>query len=664
MIALWSRFSSTSSPSLRYFFVAGIETFEKSERYADHISGDRIPYPEKLFLELTTRRFVGCHCPRPLTSRPSATETDLNGETLDYILTSIVPYLQELHLGGRGDPFLVEDNLIKILASAVEFSIPVTIETHGLNLSDRMIDALSRSSVRKLILSVNAPDESSHLQICGCSIGSLIETLDKLALLRQSHPGGFPEICMRMTAVRDNIELLPELMNFAHNHGASSLIIVPMTLSDDPDKLSAFRYHRDNAEEVIYRCLIESEMKGFRLEAEPPQLLDALGAVDDIQLFLSGQIPPDPRNEDFIRDCSCIWSHTFIDADGYVLPCQGEFPPVGNITGQAFQDIWYGNQFKAIRRNYVTGFGSSECLACHNLVWRKKRPAKHIITPSDPNFFLFPGWLEPELEERDFRLTSDRAAVFLNRANPHLFALAQMRKASYESAPCKGKIVINNHDVHHFELQSSQWETLEFPLPDNGKLDDLVSLEIIPDKTFRPIDVNQEALDYRNQGIKVSRIWLESWSKKVVFSQQLVLLGYELSPETWEVDGDVLFRTFWRTLSQTERDIKILLDFQYEEAETGRSASTKASTRMTSLQSDFLLDHRGLPTSNWQAGTFIAHEFHLPVPDNMKPGHYRIHLGVYPEGDPKKRIKISRSDREHHDNLALLGTVLISQQKR
>ena len=645
--------------------MAGIEAFEKSERYANHISGDLLPYPEKLVLELTTRRTSGCNCPRPLTSRQVYHDSDLNRKTLDYVLTSILPYVQILHLGGRGDPLLVEDDLIHTLDFAHDFSVPVILETHGLNFSERIMDAILKSSIKKIIVSVNAPDEQNHLKICGSSIVPLQTALEKFSDARKSGNHNTPEIQMQMTATRDNIELLPEIINFAYRYGASSLVIVPMSLSQDPENISAFRYYRDTAEEVIYRSLIESEMKGFQLGTEPPQLLDALGAVEDINLFLSGQISPDPENEDFIRDCSCIWSHTFIDAEGNVLPCQGEFPPVGNITGQSFQDIWYGNHFKAIRRNYVTGFSASECLACHNLVWRKKRPAKHVVTPSDTNFFLFPGWFEAELEERDFRFTKERAIVFLNRAEQHLFALIQLRKASFDGAPGQGKIVLNASDVHDFELKSNQWETLEFPLPDNGNGDDLVSLEIIPEKAVRPIDISPDNEDYRCLGVKVARIWLESWSKKVVFAQQLVLLGYEVSPETWEVDGDVIFRTFWRTLSQTERDLKILLDFQHEEnGSSGRADSKKSSSRLTALQSDFLLDHRGLPSSNWPAGTFIAHEFRLPVPDKLKSGHYRIHLGVYPEGDPKKRVKISRSDREHHDNLALLGTVLISQQKR
>ncbi|MBN1880002.1 radical SAM protein [bacterium] len=645
--------------------MAGIEAFEKSERYADYISSDRIPFPAKLNLELTTRRSEGCHCPLPLITRPATGIFDLSADTLDYILTSILPYVQALYLGGRGDPCLAEDSLVKTLECATDFGVPVTLETHGLNFSKKITEILWQSSVQNLILNINAPNEDTHRKICGCSLNPIVDFLKKLSEHRQSQSNGMPELHLRMTATRDNIELLPDLMKFANLNQAMSLIIVPMSLANDPDKISAFRYHRDTAEEVIYRSLIESELKGFRLETEPPQLLDALGAVDDIQLFLSGQVPPDPQHDDYIRDCSCIWSHTFIDAEGNILPCQGNFPAVGNITHQSFQNIWYGNQLKAIRRNYVTGFGSSECLACHNLIWRKKRAAKHIVNPVDPNYFLFPGWLDLELEERDFRFTSDRAVVFLNRSKQHLFALAQIRKGPFEGSPGKGKIIINNHEVHPFELQSSQWETLEIPLPDDGKADDLVSLEIIPEKALRPIHLNQETTDYRNLGIKVSGVWLESWEKKVVFAQQLVLLGYDVSPEAWEIDGDVVFRTFWRTLTQAERDIKVLLDFQHEDTdESGRSDSKKGSIRVTSLQSDFLLEHRGLPTSNWQAGTFIAHEYLFPVPDKLKPGHYRIHLGVYPEGDPKKRVKISRSDREHRDNLALLGTVLISQQKR
>lgn len=641
--------------------MAGIEAFEKSERYINYISGNRIPYPENLVLELTTRRPTNCKCPHPYFSRSFTNETDIGDTALDYVLTSILPYVQNLILNGRGDPLIVEDKLLKTLDTALEFAVPVTINTHGLDFSDKLYDAVLNTCVQKVIFTVNAPDDETHKAICGRPIKPLLDTLEKLSELQKSGKKNRPDIHFRMVAIRDNMVLLPDLINLAYRYGASSLIVTPVSRMEDRDKDCAFRLHPDETEEIMYRSLIEAEMKGFDLRIDPPQFLDAIGAGNDIDQFLSGHIPPDPGNSDLFKDCTCIWSSAVVDAEGNILPCSGDCPPIGNIEHQSFQNIWYGEPFKALRKNYVSGFNQDECLACHDLIWRKKRPFKRLVNPEDANFFLFPGWFQSELEERTYRFTKDRAVVFLQRAESDLFVLVQIRKAPLEGAAAEGKIIINEHHVHPFQLPSSQWETLEFPLPGKGSPSDLVSVEIVPEKTIKPCETNSDSNDFRALGVKVSRIWLESWDKKVVYAQHLVLLGYEITPDSWEIDGDAVFRTFWRTLSPAEYDVKILLDMQREESKDEEvQTSHRYLSRISHLQHDFLLEHLGLPTSNWPEGIFIAHECRMPVPDTLIPGHYRIHLGVYPEGNPAKRIKISRSDREHKDNLALLGTVMIS----
>lgn len=637
--------------------MAGIEAFDKSERYINYMSGDKISYPENLVLELTTKRPANCNCPKPYFFRPTSISKDIGPITLDYILTSIMPYVQNLILTGSGDPALAEEALIKTLESAKEFSIPVIVDTHGLDLSDQIRDCILNSSVQKLAFTVNAPDERTHKKICGLSIKPLIETLEIISEKKKAQAQTWPEMQFRMVAVKDNIALLPDILNLAYRYGASTVIVSPSFSENN----CAFRHHFDEAEEIMYRSLIEAEMKGLDLQIEPSQLLEVLGSGNDIEQYLSGRIPPDSVSSEWIKDNSCIWNSVFVDVEGNILTARNSSTSLGNIEQKSFQSIWYGESFKALRRNYLTDFNQVESLSCSDLLWRKKRPLKRLITPDDPNFFLFPGWFGSELEERAYRFTRDRAAVFLQRNETDLFALIQMRKAPFSEAAMQGRIVINEKTTHSFNLLTNHWETFEYPLPDNSSSNDAVSIEIIPEKTIRPSELDEKSRDFRSLGVKVSQIWLESWAKKVVYAQKLVLLGYEIVPDSWERDGDVVFRTYWRTLSRSEQDMKVLLDLQREDEEKLDSAEKEMHEGLlTSAQHDFLLNHLGLPTSNWQEGIFISHECRIPVPNNLTPGHYRIHLGVYPEGDPKKRVKITRSDREHHDNLALLGTVMIS----
>jgi len=640
--------------------VSVTEAFEKSTRYAEHMSSDRLPYPDTLVLELTTRRTEGCRCPKALTEPVGGEAQDIDPDLLEYIQTSILPYVQCLHLTGRGDPLEAGDALISTLEMAREFSVPVIIDTHAHGVDDAVFNAITSGTVTTLNIMLNAADEKMHRDLCGCSLEPLTRFMDKLHAAAGKKKSATPNITLKMVATSKNIETLPEIVAVAEKWHARNLVVVPMSLNEDPDKISAFRYHRDITEEVMYRALIEAEMAGFEIKTEPEQLMDAMGAVESIEQFLAGQMSPEPDNDQWVRDCSCIWNHAIVDVDGNVLPCYGDFPPVGNLTGQAFQDVWFGKHMRTLRRNLLTGCGAAECSNCHHLLWRKKRTPKSILLPDDEIFHLFAGWFEPELEEKSYRWTREKAVVFLERREDHLFLLIQMRKAPFEGAPDSGKIIINHSESVPFQLQSNTWETLEIPLPEQDD-DPLACIEIVPHLTIRPATINDEHPDMRSLGVKVGRLWLESWSKKVVFNKQLILLGYEVSPESWNVGGDVVFRTFWRTLGQTEKDMKMFLEINSDDAAADQKDSEFGKLRQASMQHDDLLQHKGLASSNWPAGTFIAQETIVPIPDNLIPGHYRIRLGLYPEGAPKKRLKIVRSDREHSDNLALLGTVLIAK---
>lgn len=600
-----------------------------------------------------------------LSANADETPRDINRELLEYIQSSIIPFVQAIRLQGRGDPLLAKEALLSTLTAAKEFAVPVILETHALDIQDDdLADALLDGTITHFHITLNAPDDEMHRRICGRSQEPAIQFLHRLHTASLKSGRTPPHVSLNMVATCDNIEHLPDMILFAQNHHADELVVTCMSMENDPDKRSAFRYHRDLTEEIMYRSLIEAEMSGFTLKTDPPQVMDAMGSVESIEQFLAGQVAPEPDNDQWTRDCSCLWTHAIIDVDGHLIPCCGSFPPVGNLSTQAFQDVWLSDHVRAIRHNLITGCGSSECSQCRHLMWRKNRSPRTEIQPDDDVYNLFAGWFQPELDERVYRWTKERSVAFLQRQNHHQFLVLQMKKAVLPESANSGKIIINHQDIHPFHLQSTKWETMEIPLPASDE-DPLVCVEIIPSVTVRPAEINADQSDHRSVGIKVGRIWLEGWEKKVVFNKQLVLLGYDVSPESWDVGGDVVLRTFWRTLGQMESDVKIHLDLTRDDADKKpEKTGDFGKLRQDQLQLDFLLEYKGLSSSNWPAGAFIAHESILPVPDTMHVGHYRIGLGLYPEGSPKKRLKIVRSDRDHHDNLALLGTVLIAQQKR
>ena len=120
-----------------------------------------------------------------------------------------------------------------------------------------------------------------------------------------------------------------------------------------------------------------------------------------------------------------------------------------------------------------------------------------------------------------------------------------------------------------------------------------------------------------------------------------------------------------RSLETSPDNLKVFLHFTRETEKGPASTPLKRKlglTRNDFFQADHLLLLNGQPSSMWVPGTFISHEHRIAVPEDINPGHYRLELGLYPEGKTKDRLFIARSDRPNKKDNALLGTVLISEQ--
>ena len=637
---------------------------EESSLFLDFMSSDRIPFPQSLQIELTSCCNLRCvMCPKTLGVSRTEPNKEMNRETLDYLISSVLPYVERIDIVGDGEPLLAMDLLLYLLENAEIFRVPVTICSNGQLLDKEVCQRLIDLNLEDINVSIDAANAETYSKIRDADFSQLIHNLETLKQLKKDSGRDTPHLHLSMVAMEDNIHELPMLLDLAKNLNADSLTIQAMgEVTDEMKGKSAFLNHRDLTEEILYKCLIEAEASGFPLKIWPPKLFDVMGNSEDLGAFLSGDAPPPGDSAEWKKDCAFLWKSPFITTNGDVRPCCAELPPLGNLGKSTFQEIWYSKAARALRKNLLTGDLPHACLKCPGMGWRKIYKTKSSIHAPDEIFDAFPGWYGVELEERHFRWTQKRALLYLNHTPAEKFLLLQMRKAASPEAPSSGMITINNEEPMPFKLTTTNWETLEFPLSTSND-DEIFQVEFNLSHSIRPSEIDPNSHDSRLLGVKLTRAWVEDWPQKVVFGHQLVLLGYEIVPETWNLDGDALIRTFWRSLDVTHLNVKAFVHFS-REGDNGVVTSPIRRKlgigRKDFFQADHLLLSKGQPSSNWIPGIFIAHEHRFPVPDNLNAGHYRIEIGLYGEGYPKDRIPIVRSDRPNQDNSALLGTVLIS----
>jgi len=642
------------------------DCLENSGKYLDYMSSDRIPFPKSLQIELTSYCNLECvMCPRTLGAHRSEPNKHMEPEILEYIISSILPYVQRVDVVGDGEPLTAPELLFDLLENADFFKIPVTICTNGILLDEKMSERLIDSNLHDMNISIDAAEPETYARIRGADFDQLLDNIRTFSRLKKEAGKDTPHLHFSMVAMKDNIEELQSLVNLARDLGVESVTVQAMGEEDDSVKgQSAFLHHRDLAEEVIYMSLIESEAMNFPLKLWPDQLMDVMASNEELGPFLTGEAPPPGESENFRKNCSFLWETPFITTNGDVRPCCANLPPVGNLKDKSFHDIWYSPEYANLRRRLLKNELDDACLKCPGMSWRNVTPPKSNLVATDTAFDLFPGWYSPELEERYYRWSREKAALFLKRKKSDLFCLVQMRKAGLENAPESGNILIDSDITFPFELKTTIWETMEIPLP-NAVEDDLTKIEINLSHSVRPSELDDSSTDSRDIGIKLSRIWFESWPKKVVFGNQLLLLGYEITPESWATGGDAIVTTYWRTLDKTHVDMKLFLHLTREKDSGSASTPLKRKLGMTRkdfFQADQLLQANGQASSMWIPGMFVAQEHRISIPEEINPGHYRLEIGLYPEGAPKDRLSIARSDRPTKDDQALLGTILVSEQ--
>jgi MoaA/NifB/PqqE/SkfB family radical SAM enzyme len=641
---------------------------ENSKEYINFMTSDQIPFLRALQIELTSYCNLKCiMCPKTLGTFRTKPDQQMDKETLDHLIVSVFPYIEQIDVVGDGEPLLAKELLLHLLDNANFLGIPVTICSNGQLMDKEYARKLVELNLHSLNISIDASTNETYKKIRGADFDTLLTNIRTLNEIKAEFNKSIPHIHFSMVAMRDNIEELPSLIDLSKSLHVESLTVQALgEESKEMEGRSAFLHHRDLTEEILYRCLIESEADGFPLKLWPAQLSDVLPTDLDLKKFLAGNAPPPEDQDDYRKSCTFLWQAPFVTTNGDIRPCCANLPALGNIgSGDSIRELWFGKSFSKLRRNMLTNTLPKACKTCPGMGWRPVLKTKNSLSAGDEILDHFPGWYSPELDERQYRWCGPKAQLFFHRSESEKFVLLQIRKSDLKDSPSDGTVKVGNETPMKFHIHSTEWETIEFPLPAENA-EEILRIELEPSHTIRPVDFDENSRDPRSLGFKLARAWVEEWPQKVVFGNQLIFLGYEIVPESWVLEGDVIFRSFWRSLDQTKKNLKVFLHLSREGSKGPVTSPLRRKlgiTRKDFFQADHLLTANGTESSKWVPGTFIAHEHFFQIPENIHPGHYRLELGLYPEGSVKDRIDITRSDRPYEKDRALLGTILLTERE-
>jgi MoaA/NifB/PqqE/SkfB family radical SAM enzyme len=240
-----------------------------------------------------------------------------------------------------GEPF-IKPGFIDLLAWCNNNGISAGVTTNGSALTPRNAAKVVEANPFNVNISVDAPTAQVHDYLRGYPglFEKLSNGIQYLIAERDRQGIKFP-ITIKPTVNSKNFRLMPDLVNWANNIGATCVSLQPMDrwTPETYDELWIEEPELPEFVQVI-ETLIEMQRNGAPI-LTPPSILRLF--PDN---FRGKKAPPE------VMPCRVGMRDFFIRANGLVEVCV-HYPPIGNIREQSAQDIWYGTKAGQIRQQTV-----------------------------------------------------------------------------------------------------------------------------------------------------------------------------------------------------------------------------------------------------------------------------------------------------------------------
>ncbi len=309
-------------------------------------------------------------------------------------LEEILPYVDKVLLHGIGEPFL-HPKISDYIALYQSYGAEVSCNTN-LSIMDEHLARSIRDSFREIVVSCDSPVKETFEQI---RRKVSFEGFCKNArLLREACPD--LHIRMNVVAMRQNLKELPDIIPFAESLGVDSVAIMDLTaqklMGNEWDEIGRYprtaRYYLEKVQEAAANSKVQlvsipqhvfcGEPKGSMEEeqaqmAKRPMFPDAqmqrrlresyqkLHMVKPLIPASKGNVGL-PGKTGCQGICNNFAETPFLSPTGELFACCIDGVHVyGNLKeAESFEEIWNGEAYRSVRRNFYQGKLPKYCNAC------------------------------------------------------------------------------------------------------------------------------------------------------------------------------------------------------------------------------------------------------------------------------------------------------------
>ncbi len=266
----------------------------------------------------------------------------------------IVPHLeasQRTGLYGLGEPFL-NKRFFEFLAAAKEQGTYCMTSSHGMSLTDAMIERVIESGLDELCVSMDgATPRTFNFLRSGADFHTVVANVTKLLRRRDAEGRQTPRVHIACAVSKYNVWQMKAMVRLTHAMGADRLAFSNLVLDHKEHA------HASVAGSRIFRFNLQRAMK----EAE------RLGL--DCVYFYQKPFPwkkdPAPPPEEGVRyGCPSAWRQLIVERDGNLKPCCYLDTSLGNSAERPMEEQFNSGAALALRRSFTEGRYLETCKGC------------------------------------------------------------------------------------------------------------------------------------------------------------------------------------------------------------------------------------------------------------------------------------------------------------
>lgn len=225
-------------------------------------------YPEKIYVELTTRCNLRCRMCVKYAAGSCIAEEDLPFA----IFKGLAPSLTHAHtliLNGIGEPLLHQE-LEEIISFARANMAPEAVigfQSNGILLDEEKSFKLLSAGLSTVCLSLDSLEENEGDKAEGHSLTAVTRAISGLVAARRRVAASHFRIGLEMVLTKQNIEELPRIVQWAADHGADYIIATHLLhYNQSSEELSLFNPNSPEAVQLFHTYNSRAAAQGINLE--------------------------------------------------------------------------------------------------------------------------------------------------------------------------------------------------------------------------------------------------------------------------------------------------------------------------------------------------------------------------------------------------------------